>query len=340
MDSKSGKASAAWLPLSMLVASCGSPAQSVLSDASALEAQGKLEEAAARLEMGCALSPAAEPCPASDARAAETWQKAAEKAVTEGRYRDAERLLHRALLTADDAAKAAIAARMARDDLVQGLRYERSLGLADKSQIAGIFGDIAKHEAPAAAKAKEWLDKERPGILVAAVMSACGPEHEGSCTRAWSALQASGAKGPEVDKAQAAAEAEERRVYPLRVQAEGFLPVFVGRHRKRDEYAKCVATMAPGESMSPEGECFDRVWTGTAPEEKYDSDRNQDNQFRRTLMKIADPALVEELRARGAAAETTGKLVKQDIPKPPVRDGAASGPKPRAPSEPKSAPKK
>lgn len=316
MERKSGKASGVCLLFASLALSCGSPAQSVLADAAALEAQGKLEEAAARLEMGCALSPAAEPCPGSDARAAEMWQKAAEKAVAEGRYRDAERLLYRALLSAGDAAKAAITARLTKDDLVQGLRYERSLGLADRTQIAGIFGDIAKHEGAAATKAKEWLDKERPAILIAAVMAACGPEHEGSCTRAWTALQASGAKGPEVEKAQAAAEAEERRVHPLRLQAEGFLPVFVGRYRKREEYAKCVAAMAPGESMAPEGECFDRVWSGTAPEEKYDSDRNNDALFRRILKQIADPALVDELRARGSAAETTGAFVKQDIPKP------------------------
>src|SRR5262245_45884173 len=85
----------------LAAAACSSPGKAVLSDAAALEAQGKLEEAAARLEMGCALSPAAEPCPTSDARASEMWQKAAEKAVNEGRYRDAERLLHRATLTAD-----------------------------------------------------------------------------------------------------------------------------------------------------------------------------------------------------------------------------------------------
>jgi hypothetical protein len=304
------------LGLGLAAAACSSPAKNVMTDAAALEAQGKLEEAAAKLEMGCALSPSAEPCPASDGKASETWQKAAEKAASEGRYRDAERLLHRALLTtADDAGKAKIRERIGKEDLAQGLLYERALGIADKAAAAAVMEDVAKHEAPAGAKAKEWLAKERPALLTAAVMAACGPEREGSCTKSWAALQASGAKGPDVDKAQAAAEAEERRVYPLRVQAEGFLPVFLGRYRKKEELAKCLSGTGEGETTSPEADCSNKVWNMSA-EDRYDGDKNQDTLFRRTLKQIGDSALVADLEARRAAAETSGNHVKQDVPKP------------------------
>jgi hypothetical protein len=307
--------------LAIAAAGCGSPAKNVLSDAAALEGQGKLEEAAAKLEMGCALSPSAEPCPGSDAKACETWQKAAEKAVTEGRYRDAEKLFHRATLTADDAAKAKIRERIGKDDLVQGLRYERTVFLADKAQALAIMDEIAKKEAaPAAAKAKEWLAKERPALLTAAVMAACGPQHEGSCTKTWAALQASGGKGPEVDKAQAAAEAEERRVYPLRVQAEGFIPVFAGRYQKKKQreldMSQCLTTFAGNGSSDPEGDCAQKVDGDTKPEDVYDQQKSQDTLFRRTLKQIADPALTEDLQSRAISAESSGNHIKQDIPKP------------------------
>ena len=301
--------------LTATVAACSSPAKNVMTDAAALEAQGKLEEAAAKLEMGCALSPSAEPCPASDAKAAETWQSAAEKAMTEGRFRDAERLLHRATLTADDAGKTKIKERLGKDDLAQGLLYERALGVADKGAVAEIMEGIAKRDLPAGAKAKEWLAKERPGLLTAAVLAGCGPAHEGSCTKSWAALQASGAKGPDVEKAQAAAEAEERRVYPLRVQAEGFLPVFLGRNKKKVEYDKCISGTGEGETTSPEADCEQSVWGGPA-EERYDAERNQDTLFRRTLKQIGDSALIEELGARRVAAETSGSYAKQDVSKP------------------------
>ncbi len=303
--------------LSLTTAACSSPAKNVMTDAAALEAQGKLEEAAAKLETGCALSPSAEPCPASDAKATETWQKAAEKAVTEGRYRDAERLFHRALLTAaNDAEKATIRERIAKGDLVTGLLYERALGIADKAASAALMEDVAKREGPAAAKAKGWLDKERPPLLVAAVMAACGPAHEGSCTKTWEALQASGAKGPEIDKAQAAAEAEERRVYPLRVQAEGFLPVFLGRYRAKEEMAKCVAQMGDGESATPEADCAGRLGGG-APDDDFDSINNQNTLFRRTLKQIGDAQIVKDFEARRAAAEDQGNFAKLQVPKPP-----------------------
>lgn len=301
--------------LAVTAAACSSPAKSVMTDAAALEAQGKLEEAAAKLEMGCALSPSAEPCPASDAKAAETWQSAAEKAMTEGRYRDAERLFHRATLTADEAGKTRIRERLGKDDLVQGLLYERALGVADKAAAAEILEAVAKHDVPAGAKAKEWLAKERPALLAAAVLAACGPAHEGSCTKTWAAFQATSAKGPELEKAQAAAEAEERRVYPLRVQAEGFLPVFLGRNKKKAEYDKCLTGTGEGETTSPEADCEQRVWGGTA-EDRYDAEKNQDTLFRRTLKQIGDSALADDLTARRAAAESNGSYVRQDLPKP------------------------
>lgn len=303
--------------LSMLTAAagCGSPAKNVMSDAAALEAQGKLEEAAAKLEMGCALSPAADPCPASDAKASETWVKAAEKAKSEGRYRDASRLLHRATLTADDAAKAKIREGLAADDLAQGLVFERALDLADKGAQAAVIEKVAETKTPVAAKAKEWLTKERPALLAAAVIAACGPAHEGSCTKTWDLLQETGAKGPEIDKARDAAEAEARRVYPLRVQAEGFLPVFLGRHKQKEEVDKCVANMSEGESTNPEGDCALRVYGDTPLDERYDALHSQDTLFRRTLKQIGDPQITHDYEARRVAAEQSGNYSKLDLGK-------------------------
>ena len=297
-------------------AGCGSPAKNVMSDAAALESQGKLEEAAAKLEMGCALSPAGDPCPASDAKASETWVKAAEKAMTEGRYRDAERLLHRATLTADEAAKAKIRERIASDDLAQGLAFERAQGLGDKGAASALMEKIAATKAPAAAKAKEWLTKERPALLAAQVLAACGPAHEGSCTKTWDLLQETGATGPEIDKAREAAEAEARRVYPLRVQAEGFLPVFLGRHKQKEEVDKCVANMSEGESATPEADCALRVYGDTPLDERYDALHSQDTLFRRTLKQIGDPQLTRDYEARRVAAEQSGNYSKLDLGKP------------------------
>jgi len=299
---------------------CGSPAKNVLADAAALEGQGKLEEAAAKLETGCALSPLEEPCPGSDKKASETWQKAAEKAMSEGRYRDAERLYQRATLTADEAGRAAIKELVGKPDMVQGLLYERALGTGDKAATGAVMERVAKEPAKAADKAKEWLAKERPAQLVATVTAACGPAHEGSCTEAWEVLAASGAKGPEVDKAQAAAEAEARRVYPLRVQAESFLPLFVERFKKSQEYEKCMSGAGVPDDpssvqISAQG-CFGNVYTAADPMEKLDAERTQEALFRRTLKQIGDSAIAADLEGRRQAAENAGTYTKRDLPKP------------------------
>lgn len=290
-----------------------------------MEQQGKLEDAAEKLEMGCALSPSDEPCPASDQKAAEMWQKAAEKAVSEGRYRDAERLFRRAMLTADDATRTAITARLSQDDMAAGLKYERAMMLTDKAAMAVLLEEVSKRTAPASAKAKEWLEKERPALFVARVLSACAPRpasapkapREGSCSKAWAALQASGAKGPEVEKAQAAAEAEARRVYPLLLQAERFLPLFAARYRQKDEYEKCIAGLSSEETATGASDCRLKVYGGDNNEDdRFDAHKNEDNLFRRTLLQIGDPALTDGLDERRRAAESRGEYTKQDPPKP------------------------
>lgn len=287
-----------------------------MAEAAALESQGKLEEAAAKLEMGCALSPTEDPCPGSDRKASETWQKAAEKAVTEGRYRDAERLFQRAALTADDDGRLVIKDRLGKPDVVEGLKYERALAMTDEA-AAPVMDGISKAQAPAAEKAKEWLAKKAPPTLTKAVMAACGPERAGSCTKAWEALQAAGIKGPEVDKAQAAAEAEERRVYPLRVQAESFLPIFAERNRKEAGYKTCLSNAGGGgEGSGAEVACFSETYAAPDPMALFDTQQSQDALFRRTLKQIGDDAITSELKLRRAAAEVSGQYLRQEIPKP------------------------
>ncbi len=294
--------------------SCGSPAKTVLAEAAELEAQGKLEEAAAKLESGCALSPTAEPCPQSDRKACEIWQKAAEKATSEGRYRDAERLFHRAMLTADESTRTSLIERLARADLVSGLKFERALFVGDKALATKELEEVAKQETAAATKAKEWLAKERPAVLLNAVKRACGTGHEGSCSQTASDMQAAGLKGPEVDEAVALADAEARRVYPLRIQAEGFLPIFASRFTKNVEYKKC--TEDPSGSTEILSECLEKVYGGTPPDDRFDVEKIQNNLFRRTLKQIGDSAITDALAVRRKTAETSGVYSKLDVPKP------------------------
>ena len=148
--------------------------------------------------------------------------------------------------------------------------------------------------------------------------AACGPDHEGSCSEAFAKLQASGAKGPEVDEATRIAEAEQRRVYPLRTQGEGFVRVFASLGQKQKAFEKCQADKA-SDGTDPavvRNGCDDEVF-GTEPDDKkYQAKKNNEDLFRRLLQQIADPALASDLEARKARALTEGEAQAADVPKP------------------------
>lgn len=291
-------------------------------DAEALEGQGKFEEAAAKLELACAHRPKDERCPGSGERAAQARLKAAEKAMAEGRYIDAEKALLRALVTAEGATATAITDRLAGAELKDGLRYQRALSLPDKGMISKTLEEIAGAGAPTVqAKAKEWLDKEKPAVLTQAVKEACGAAHKGSCSGAFAKLKEAGLKGPEAEEAQAIAEAEERRVYPLRVQAESFVAVFATQKQKDDAVEKCVTdAKAEGGDSQPEG--ADATLRTRCREEHLDPEwytqrKTNENLWRRLLKSIADPELVAGLQDRKREAlSATGPLKKVEIPKP------------------------
>jgi hypothetical protein len=304
--------------LGLVVASCGG-GRDVFADAEALERAGKLEEAAARFELVCPYAPGGPHCKEADARAFEARMKAADAAIAEGRFVAADRLLRQAELTADDAGRKRAEDRLAQEDVVSGVACERALATTDKKKAASLLEPIAAGKTPAAAKAKAWLDKEGPSLLAAAVKAACGPAHDGSCTQSFAKLQASGAKGPDVDEASRLAETEQRRVYPLRTQGESFVRVFASEGQKQKAFEKCQADKGEEAGSDPQGvrvACDDLVF-GTEPDDKkYQARKNNEDLFRRLLAKIADPALTRDLEARKARALAEGEAETASVPKP------------------------
>jgi hypothetical protein len=307
-----------WPLVLAALASCGG-GRDVFPDAEALEKAGKLEEAAARFDVVCAYAPAGARCKEADARAFEARMKAADAAIAEGRFVAADRLIRQAEATAGDAERKRAEDRLAQEDVTAGVAFERALAMTDRKKAASVIEPIAAGKTPAAAKAKAWLDKEGPAILAAAVKAACGPDHDGSCSEAFAKLQASGAKGPDADEATRAAEAEQRRVYPLRTQGENFVRVFASRGQQQRAYEKCMADKSEDVRVDPTGvrEACEGLTLGTDPDDKrYQANKNNEDLFRRLLQRIADPAIARDLEARKARALAEGEAQTIDVPKP------------------------
>jgi hypothetical protein len=299
------------------IAGCSNGGPNVQAEAEALVQQGKLEEAAARVDLICAFTPDGDPCRASDLRAAELRIQAAEKALGEGRFARAERLFIRALATTDAKAAESAAQRLASEDLKQGLAYERALGGSDKQAVMKTMEAVLATKTPVAAQAKAWIDRERPGLLAEAVKAACGPAHEGSCSKAAAELEAAGAGGPEVEGARAIASLEERRIHPLRLNAETLLNNFAARTKNTKLARECLAKETAGGEPSPECANYD---VNLAVLEyvvvRFEARNRNENVWRKAMAAIADPELIAELETRKKQAIDSGDYEKRDVPRP------------------------
>jgi hypothetical protein len=321
---------AGWTIALLLISACNKPGRDVVAEAEALAAQGKGEEAARMFDLACCHTPEGEKCASADRRAAEARIEAAEKAMGAGQFVAAERLLILARATADEGAAQKARERLVSEDLMRGTAYERALTLGKTPAAQKAMEAIAATKTPAAALAKAWLDRERPAIVLGVIKAACGPEHQGSCSEATAQLRAAALTGPGSDEATAIADAEERRAYPLRVNAETFLQNFVAESLHNGLIEMC---MAPPDSMglltgpeSPKVICLDahldpgHCMPREKVEEQLQYHRINETAWRRAMTAIADPALVAPLEERKKTAQRatadTPKMARLDIPKP------------------------
>jgi hypothetical protein len=312
-----------FLCVAAALAGCAKRGPDVTAEAEALAQQGKLEEAAARVELTCAYAPDGESCRASDRRAAELRLQAAEKAITEARFAKAERLLVRALATADAKTAETATQRLAADDLKQGLAYERALGGSDKRAVLATMEAIAATKTPVATQAAAWLAKERPALLIAAANAACTPPHEGSCSEAAAALRAARAAGPEAAAAIALADDEERRVFPLRVTAERFVRGFATARARATLIELCKSSTGDSGPGAIETCAAGGLTPGVQPTAADEDERRQKRTadltlWRKTMRSIADPALTRALENRRATVEVTGEYTPIDVPRAPA----------------------
>lgn len=300
------------LPAALLLAAC-SGSSATYKEAEALAAQGKLEDAATKLESVCAIEPKSAECAGADAQAAKRRIEAGDKALAEGQPRKAARLFALARLTADDAAENEIAARLAKPELVDGLRFEEAVTAPDKARALPTIKAVAAGSAPSAAKAKEWIDRERPTLLTGEVLAACGPRREGSCSARFAQLEALAPKPAGFDEARAAFEAEQKRTAQARAEAERFLAVFAQRGLKQKAYEKCLEAKAaevPDETQRTR-DCRQEAWD-KAPHERFDQEQNDDDLFRRRLQLIGDPDVVASFEARRKEAVESGTHTKAE----------------------------
>ncbi|MDI3285836.1 hypothetical protein [Polyangium sp. 15x6] len=296
------------LPL-LAIGGCSGPPPS-FKEAENLEAQANFEEASQKFEIVCAEGPTSPECQQSRPRAAGALVTAATKAVEKNEFGKAERLLVRALALADEPTTKDIEARLGKEDLTEGVRFEQAAADTDKGRAFDAMNTLAAGSTPAATLAKAWIEKERPGLLVAQVKAACGPEHQGSCMDTFEKLSALPQKPPGFDEAKAAHDAEQKRTEKVRAELDRFLGVFMQRGKKDLAFVFCMAT----KTAEIEAEfqrvraCEEDVYAdGKSAYERFDARQTEDSLFRRRVAALGDPGVIATYEARRSGAIATGE---------------------------------
>jgi hypothetical protein len=124
-------------------------------------------------------------------------------------------------------------------EVAQGVLYEEALALADKNMALVTMEGVAREPSVLAPKAKEWLDKNRPALLLAQVKAVCVPGGAGSCVEAAKKLAAAHPDSPEDREAAGLMAAEYKRLYPVIKELEALLIQRVMVHDKEKKIELC-----------------------------------------------------------------------------------------------------
>ena len=197
-------------------------------------------------------------CDAAKRRQARLAIKDAWKALQDGKYRDAKVTLDAAAAATDATTAEEAAALGANPDLVAGLAFEAALAATDKEEQRTAMEKLAKEPTALAPKAKEWLDKNRPAMLLGQAKAACAPGGAGSCAELAKRLAAAHPESPEAKEAASLAAESYKRLYPRIKDVENLLIQRVGVHARDAKLDLCKKS-----GMSEE-DCAEK-YAGKAP---------------------------------------------------------------------------
>jgi hypothetical protein len=270
------------------------------------EAAGNYAEARARYKEACEKSP--KHCPLVTRLDQRLSVRDAWKAILAGEHGKAKAALDAAAASADPSIKAAVEAAATYPDQVQGLAWEEASALADKEQALGKIEALVDLGVPVSAKARDWLTKNRPAILLGRAKSACQAGAHASCADAGKALAALHAESPENAEAQRLVQADYARVYPLLKQAENLLIQRVELYDKDQLVELCTEKSGPANA--------DACAVQVVGDRHLPTPSFLDGAWRKKLDEIGDPSFVKALEARYQRAGA-GEYDPEPWAKPP-----------------------
>jgi hypothetical protein len=257
-------------------------------------------------------------CPIATLHSERLRLKEARRALEEGHYGKAKEALDAAAVSSDAGVKRAAETMSKLADLQSGVAWEEASSAPDQDEALPKIEALAEAGAAVSAKAREWIAKNRPGLLLARVEAACqsggAAGAAGSCTETARELQRLHEGSPEAAEAQRLAGAEYARIFPLLGEAEQTLQTRFAVYEIELRIGWCTQERAVG-SWGSNREEFRPACQAEVSPEPMPTVESLTETWEKHLAQIHDPHFVKGLEQRWKAAGESG-YVPQTWPKP------------------------
>jgi hypothetical protein len=285
-----------------------------LARAGQLEAEGSFAEASKLYAETCEKAKDSPLCLIAKKRGERLRVKEGYKALDEGQFGKAKELFTAAAASEDPAVKRAATVALEAPELTAFLVWDEASAASDKAAARAKVEALAEGHTAVAPRAREWLAKNGPSVLLAEVKNACKPDGAGSCMELGAAMARRVPSSPEAAEAAKLVEDEYKRLQPTLRLAENLLIQRLEVYNKEAKVALCVEEKG---GQDPEGECYSTV--GVTRRE-IDSPKGAiDPAFDKRLAEIRDPGYVKAFRDRMRKIVESGEYDGEPWPKLPAK---------------------
>lgn len=286
-------------------------AKEPMAKAREAEAAGKMAEAKTLYADVCKAKEDSPFCPVAKQHIDAIAANEVMALIAEGNYAKAKE--QSAALTAGPAKRVLDALAKTKAMSVRAAFEEANAG-ADKAATRAKMEELAATSSPVADKAKEWLTKNGPGLLLAEVKTACKADGSGSCSDLGKKMAKAYPSTPEAAETQSLVDAEYKRLYPVLKQAEALL---VQRLEVSNWQAKrdlCVKLVDSNSESEVQG-CNETVGIPSDRGDPFNTDFLE-KAWKKKLDEVHDPGFVKSLEDRWSTVASAGTYDPASLPKP------------------------
>jgi hypothetical protein len=305
------------LGFALLVSGCDG-AKEPMARARAAEAEGKLAEAKTLYGDACKANEKSPFCAVAKQRVDALTAREALAALAEGYHAKAKEA--GAAITGGPAKRVFDALGKTKAMMAHAAFEEANAG-ADKSATRVKMEELAAASSPVADKAKEWLAKNGPGLLIAEVKEACKADGKGSCSELGQKLLKAYPSSPEATEAQGLVDAEYKRLFPVLKQAEGLLVQRLEVFNWQSKKDLCLKFTDPNNAESEGQACNEAIGIPSDRGDPFNTDFLE-KAWKKKLDEVHDPGMIKVLQDRWDKIASAGTYDPANLPKPGEKPAA------------------